>query len=91
MKVFNGKYLHNKKRRGDTRTFKWFNESKKTTRILHGEAGVGKSRVLDKFYQILKQDNHYSNTHFVGYYDKSKAVIVEASSYLYQFGECLLD
>ena len=67
------------------------NETKKTIRILHGEAGIGKSRVLDKFYEILKQDNYYSNTHFVGYYDKSKAVIVEASSYLYPFEECLLD
>ena len=66
-------------------------ESKKTIRILHGEAGVGKSIVLDEFYYILKQDNNYKNTHFVGYYDKSKAVIVEASSYFYPFEECLLD
>jgi len=66
-------------------------EGNKTIRILHGEAGVGKSRVLDAFYQTLKQDNNYSNTHFVGYYDKSKAVIVEATSYLYSFEECLLD
>ena len=66
-------------------------ESKKTIRLLHGEAGVGKSRVLDAFYQILKQDNNYRNTHFVGYYDKSKAVIVEPTSYLYPFEECLLD
>ena len=27
--------------------------TKKTIRILHGEAGVGKSNVLDKFYQYL--------------------------------------
>jgi tetratricopeptide (TPR) repeat protein len=66
-------------------------ESKKTVRILHGEAGVGKSRVLDVFYETLKQNHDYKNTHFIGYYDKSKAVIVEASSSLYPFEECLLD
>ena len=79
--IINGKTLHNRKRQRDTKKLlSDLKESKKTIRILHGEAGVGKSRILDTFYYLSEQNNSYTNTYFVGYYDKSKSLIVEAIS-----------
>jgi tetratricopeptide (TPR) repeat protein len=59
----------------------------KTVRILRGESGVGKSRLLDTIYQKSKKDRCKES--FVGYYNKEDALISEAISYTYPIAICL--
>jgi tetratricopeptide (TPR) repeat protein len=57
--------------------------SKKSIRLVVGEAGIGKSSILDGLYILLKNENQAK--FLVGYYDKSKALIVESQSVIYPF------
>ena len=62
-------------------------EDRKSIRILTGDSGIGKSKLLDEYYNKVR-DKH-KNTYFVGYYDNKKSLIAEGSYYLYPFNECL--
>jgi tetratricopeptide (TPR) repeat protein len=59
----------------------------KTIKLLVGESGVGKSKLLDEFYQKVKGE--LSDTHFVGYYDNKMALITESLSNAYPVSICL--
>jgi predicted ATPase len=69
------------------------NNNVKSVTLLSGESGVGKSTVLDEFYRLLttpteiKRYSHYSL--FVGYYDKSKAVLTRSEFLIYPFNIAL--
>jgi predicted ATPase len=59
------------------------NNNNKSIRLLVGESGIGKSKLLDEVYRRLRYE--HQDRFFVGYYDKSKALISESQSLIYPF------
>ena len=54
----------------------------KTVRLLIGEAGVGKSKLLDEVYRRLNFDEYHSKF-LIGYYDQNTSLIspIESPDY----------
>jgi tetratricopeptide (TPR) repeat protein len=61
----------------------------KTIRLVLGEAGIGKSMLLDEIDNRIRTDKR--KTHFVGYYRRSSAIRHEPSEVTYPLDICLLD
>jgi predicted ATPase len=59
------------------------NNNNKSIRLLVGESGIGKSKLLDEFYRRLRYE--HQDRFFVGYYDKNKALEAESQSFTYPF------
>lgn len=57
--------------------------SKKSVVLVTGEAGIGKSALLETFYRKLKYEDQ--GMYLVGFYDKTKALVGESRSLMYPF------
>jgi predicted ATPase len=60
-------------------------ERKRSITILAGEAGIGKSALLEQFYDILFNSPSHHSTLLIGFYDQSKSLIGQSQSLLYPF------
>lgn len=62
-------------------------KDQKSIRLLIGDSGVGKTSLLNEYYNKVR--NEYKDTYYVGYYDNKNSLIAEGSYYLYPFEVCL--
>jgi tetratricopeptide (TPR) repeat protein len=62
----------------------------KSSSLITGESGVGKSQFLDALYYKLKehQDGNVSKL-FIGYYERKEALVAETDSLIYPFNVAL--
>ena len=58
----------------------------KSVRFVVGESGVGKSRLLDGFYDKLNDNSEF----FIGYYDRQRLLVSESQSIAYPFNIALI-
>jgi predicted ATPase len=61
----------------------------KTIRLVLGEAGIGKSMLLDEIDKRIRTDKR--KMHFVGYYKRNSAIRHEPSEVTYPLDVCLLN